>query len=477
VRGIRWGSQVRSLSWPRAIATALVPVGLAALASWPFNAGGELAVSLSLLAVVGAAAFGGRRGGLIAAGASTVVVTILLAPARRSLDMNPWVATLAGVAFLAASVIVGGLVAGGIDERHRAAAGERDARLLGYLATRLLSGEPVQRVLDAFAQALLEPLDLAGCEVHAKLNDEDLTATAGVIDPRGPSHAVPIVIGQVGFGTVTAVRDPGGRAFSRADMEVMEAAAKQAAMALERARMDSNVRRAQIEAETNQLRAALFSSVTHDLKTPLAIIKAGATSLLSSDVVLDKEQERELQTTILEETDRLNRLIGNIMDLARIRAGALAPAREAVDLEEIVHAVAARMRPMLGGIQVRTNIRPEVPEVYADPVQVDQVLTNLLENAVRHSPAGAEVLVSAARYRETAQVRIADQGSGIPPQDREQVFEAFYRRDPASSGSGLGLAIARAMVMANGGRIWIEGAPGGGAAVLFELPTVEEAGD
>jgi signal transduction histidine kinase len=104
-------------------------------------------------------------------------------------------------------------------------------------------------------------------------------------------------------------------------------------------------------------------------------------------------------------------------------------------------------------------------------------LTNLLENAVRHSPAGAEVLVSAARYRETAQVRIADQGPGIPPQDREQVFEAFYRRDPASSGSGLGLAIARAMVMANGGRIWIEGAPGGGAAVLFELPTVEEAGD
>jgi two-component system sensor histidine kinase KdpD len=451
-----------------------VPVGLAALASWPFNAGGELAVSLSLLAVVAAAVFGGRRGGLIAAGASTVVVTILLAPVRHSLHMNPWVAALAGLAFLAASVIVGVVVAGGIDERSRAAAGERDARLLGYLATRLLSGEPVQRVLDAFAQALLEPMDLAGCEVHATLNEEDLTATAGVLDPHGPSHAVPIVIGQVGFGTVTAVRGPGGRAFSRSDTEVMDAAAKQAAMALERARMDSNVRRAQMEAETNQLRAALFSSVTHDLKTPLAIIKAGATSLLSSEVVLDKEQERELHTTILEETDRLNRLIGNIMDLARTRAGALAPAREAVDLEEIVHAALARMRPMLGGIQVRTNIRPEAPEVYADPVQVDQVLTNLLENAVRHSPTGAEVLVSVARYRDSAQVRVADQGPGIPLEDRERVFEAFYRRDPASSGSGLGLAIAQAMVVANGGRIWIEGAPGGGTAVLFELPAVEE---
>ena len=187
-------------------------------------------------------------------------------------------------------------------------------------------------------------------------------------------------------------------------------------------------------------------------------------------------QERELLTTVLEETDRLNRLVGNIMDLAKIRAGALAPQRELLALDEIVNAVLARMRTDLGGVTARTVIRPDVPEISADPVQLDQVLTNLIENAARHSREGGEIQVTAAVFGSGVQIRVVDHGPGIPAKERTKVFEPFYRGEgpPDRPGSGLGLPIARAIVIAHGGRIWIEGAPGGGAAVVFELPIAEE---
>jgi two-component system sensor histidine kinase KdpD len=221
----------------------------------------------------------------------------------------------------------------------------------------------------------------------------------------------------------------------------------------------------------------MFSSVTHDLRTPLASIKAGVTSLLDPSVEYDTRQESELLTTILEETDRLNRLVGNILDLARIRAGALSPVRSDSSLDETVEAVVARMRPRLDHVTVDLRIRDDLPDVPVDGMQMDQVLTNLLENAARYSPAGSTVQVSAAAFRDRAQVRVVDHGPGVPPEDRERVFEAFYRgeRSPETPGSGLGLAIANAIVTAHGGRIWIEGAPAGGTAVVFEIPIQEGA--
>ena len=141
---------------------------------------------------------------------------------------------------------------------------------------------------------------------------------------------------------MVAERPVGGRPFSRDDQLLLEAAARQATAALDRARLDARARMAQLDAETNQLRAAMFSSVTHDLRTPLASIKAGVTSLLDAGVQHDPEQERELLTTILEETDRLNRLVGNLLDLARIRAGALTPTRQPASMDEIVEVVLAQ---------------------------------------------------------------------------------------------------------------------------------------
>jgi two-component system sensor histidine kinase KdpD len=222
----------------------------------------------------------------------------------------------------------------------------------------------------------------------------------------------------------------------------------------------------------------MFSSVTHDLRTPLASIKAGVTSLLDPSVTHDPGQERELLTTVLEETDRLNRLVGNILDLAKIRAGALTPARIPAAIDEIVEATVARMRPQFHGVRVVASIGADLPDVSVDPVQIDQMLTNLLENAIRHSPPEGRVEVQVlapapgADDPDLVRVRVVDEGPGIAPEERERVFDAFYRgaQRPERPGSGLGLAIAKAVVVGHGGRIWIEGAPGGGAAVVFEIP-------
>jgi two-component system sensor histidine kinase KdpD len=221
----------------------------------------------------------------------------------------------------------------------------------------------------------------------------------------------------------------------------------------------------------------MFSSVTHDLRTPLASIKAGVTSLLDESTSYEPAQEHELLLTILEETDRLNRLVGNILDLAKIRAGALIPRRSRIAVDEVAEAVVGRLRLRFDerGVSVEIAIPPNVPEIPADPMQVDQVLTNLLENALRHSPPGGVVRLHLSVIPRGMRIRITDQGPGVPLADREKVFEAFYRSGdlPETPGSGLGLAIAKAMVVAHGGRIWLEDAIGGGAAVVVEFPLEE----
>ena len=475
-RGVQAAGRVTSP--PAVLAVALLSVLVATALVYPFGrTGAQVAVALYLLGVVVSAAVAGLWGGLIAAAASSAGLALVFTPSRFSSATAPVEEFVAAVVFVAVAIVVGLLVSRALAERARASERERDARLLGYLAVKLLSGEPLDRALDDAAAALLDTFGLVAIAIDATVGDRAVSARAvrGGADP-GERIEVPITIGGVTFGTMAATRSAGARPFGTTDRGLLEAAAKQMAVALERARLGERVRGAQVEAEASLLRAAMFSSVTHDLRTPLASIKASVTSLLSDEVVHDPGQQRDLLTTILEETDRLNRLVGNIMDLARVRAGALIPLREPTDVEEVVHAVINRLRPIMPTARFRAQIRPDLPEIFVDPVMLDQGLTNLLENAVRYSPGGSEVIVSAARYHDAVQIRVADQGPGIPEAQREQVFDAFYRGDaePERPGTGLGLAIVAAIATAHGGRVWVEGAPAGGAVLVVEFPMVKE---
>jgi two-component system, OmpR family, sensor histidine kinase KdpD len=469
----------------RAVTTRGVLIGIitplvATVASIPLSAGGpSTAIALFMLAIVIAAVYAGLWSGLLAAGLSALAIPLLLSTPRFTVNLAGTEELVTAIVFLAVALVVGLLVGGATEERSRAARREREARLLGYLSTKLLTGEAPDRVLDDFATVLLEPFGLSACHITVELEGQRLEAHAESRDAErgGPIATLPLVVGTVAFGTLEVERPRGRRPLTRDELLLVEAAAKQAAAALDRARLDARARNAQLDAESSQLRAAMFSSVTHDLRTPLTSIKAGVTSLLDPSVDYDEAQQRELLTTILEETDRLNRLVGNILDLTKIRAGALTPTRQPAAIDEIVEAVLARMGPRLSGVRLHAKIREGLPDVLVDPMQIDQVLTNLLENAARHSPPDGEIQVAVSAFRDVVQVRVADRGPGIPADERERVFEAFYRGSisPETPGSGLGLAIVKAIVVAHGGRIWIEETPGRGTSVVFEIPIDVEA--
>jgi len=433
-------------------------------------------VAIFMLAVTVAAVTGGIWAGIVAALLSSIAVPVIEHP-DLGLQFEQLRDVIAAVVFLAIAVVVGLVVGNAAAERRRATEREREARLLAFLSSKLLSGDVPDRVLDEFVGVLLEPFALASCTVHVTLDGQEISATARRegVEPGGPREILPVVVSSIPLGTLTAERPARGRPFAKRERELLEAATRQAAVALDRARLDARARLAQLDAETSQLRAAMFSSVTHDLRTPLASIKAGVTSLLDASTVHDAAQQRELLTTILEETDRLNRLVGNILDLARIRAGALIPRRMPTAVDEIAEAVVGRMYPQLGDVRVNLQLESDLPEIPADPVQLDQVMTNLLDNAARHSPRGGVIRIHVGAVDDVVRVRVADEGPGIAPEQREKVFEAFYRgrEDPERPGSGLGLAIARAIVTAHGGRIWVEETTGGGSALVFDLPTEE----
>src|SRR5262245_59115742 len=475
----RWGLTPGSGSRIRATVIAIVAPGLALALALIVQPQRELgAASVFVLAVVTASVFGGIWAGIGSSLLGFLALSYFFTEPLHTLRVHNRDDVVALVVFLIVALLVGWVVARAVTERDRATRREREARLLNLFATKALSGEPLERMLDDMAAALVDALRLSSCAIDVRAAGRAYRirrTRPGVSDLE--TLELPITSGDHAFGTLAA-SSPGRDEVSSDDRRLLQAAASQIASDLERARLDAEIAAARLEAETSQARAALFSSVTHDLRTPLTSIKTAVTSLLQVDVRFDQEQARELLQTVLEETDRLNRLVGNILGLAQVRSGSLVPVKEPTALDEVVESVLHRLEPALGSVRVRTIFR-DTPDVPVDPVLIDQVVSNLLENAIRFSPPGGEVTVSVAPWRSAVQVRVADRGPGIAPGDRERVFEPFTQlgnaRPDASRGSGLGLAISRAIVLAHGGRIWSEGSPGGGTAVVFEIPARDAA--
>jgi two-component system sensor histidine kinase KdpD len=253
----------------------------------------------------------------------------------------------------------------------------------------------------------------------------------------------------------------------------LETFANQTALALERAQLADEAQRAEIRAETERMRSSLLSSVSHDLRTPLASITGAASSLLETRAALDTPTSRELLETIQEESERLSRLVNNLLQMTRVESGALQLHRDWLPLEEIVGAALERLKRRLGDRPVSTRLPEDLPLVPVDDVLIEQVLINLLENALKYTPSGSPIEVAAWASEEGVTVEVADRGPGLGPGEEARVFEKFYRgRRTSGGGAGLGLAICRGFIESHGGRIWAENRAGGGAAFRFTLPVV-----
>lgn len=448
-----------------ALALTAVPTLLAAL---PARASTATAAMAYVLSVTVASALGGLRTGLAASVLSFLALNFFFTPPFHTLTVGRVEDVVALAVFLIVSGIVGTLLSRAVAQRARAERREREARLLHRVGTRLLSGEEVGDILESFARAVTELFSLARCEISTELTSEPVV----VETPKGgagePETVEMSARGRrVGEISMTAT-DPAG--LGTDEREVIQTLANQMGLAIEGVRLGGEATSARVEAETNRLRAALFSSATHDLRTPLASITASVTSLQDEETRFTEDDRSELLETIRQEAERLDRLVGDLLDLSRIRAGALIPTKQKASVEELIEGVVGRLHPLLAEHEIVLRFRPDLPEVPMDIVQIDQVLTNLLENAAKHSPPGTQITISAARWQTMIEVRVIDRGTGIPVEERERVFELFATGDGDTRGTGMGLAIGQAIVQSHGGRIWIEGTPGGGTTVVFQLP-------
>ena len=298
----------------------------------------------------------------------------------------------------------------------------------------------------------------------------------------GRGAAIAAVVASVLGHDVLFVEPVGTLTIARADEAVglallLFTAVVTAQLADTARRETEKARQAEVIRRSDELKTALLRAVSHDLRTPLASIKAGVSGLRQPGALYTDDDREELLSAIEEEADRLDRLVGKLLEASTLEAGAASPHKQAEDVGELVRSVVRRLNPILAGRPVRLEVPNDALAAPCDYVQIDHVVTNLLENAIRHTPAGTPITITVGSNDEELTVTVADRGPGIAPAERQRLLRPFERGKTVSGGGGigLGLAIARGFVEAHGGRLWIGETEGGGARFSFTLPLSVEA--
>jgi two-component system sensor histidine kinase KdpD len=370
-------------------------------------------------------------------------------------------------------------------ERRTAAVYAMSRELAATRGLDALIAVTVRHVEDTFrGKAMALVRDAAGrLPVAPDLEEKERGVAQWVLDhgriagagtetlPASRSLYIPLAT-TTGIIGVLAVTPADVRSFRDATLQVLlETFAGQAAVALEREMLAARTQREQLEIEAERLRTSLLSSLSHDLRTPLATISGAASSLLES-TELKQSTRQDLVRSILGESERMNRLIGNLLEMIRVESGALQVHKEWQPLEDVVGVALIRLRDRLRDRPVTVRLPPDLPLVPLDEVLMEQVFVNLLENAAKYTPPEAAIEIAAGAINGAVQVEVADRGPGLPPGEEARVFEKFHRGEStgAAGGIGLGLTICRGIVTAHGGRIWAENRPDGGAMFRFTLP-------
>ncbi|MEW2396157.1 sensor histidine kinase KdpD [Streptomyces sp. NPDC046862] len=410
-------------------------------------------------------------GGLFPALASAVVGSLLLnwffTPPVHTLTIADPKNIVAIAIFVGVAVSVASVVDLAARRTHQAARLRAESEILSFLAGNVLRGETT---LEALLERVRETFGMESVALLERSGETDPWTCAGSVgsEPaRIPDDADVDV--PVGDHMALSLR---GRVLPAADRRVLAAFAAQAAVVLDRQRLRREADRAKELAEGNRIRTALLAAVSHDLRTPLAGIKAAVSSLRSDDVEWSEEDQAELLEAIEEGADRLDHLVGNLLDMSRLQTGTVTPIIRETDLDEVV--------PMaLGGVpedSVELDIPETLPMVHVDRGLLERAVANVVENAVKYSPPGEKVLVSASALGDRVEVRVVDRGPGVPDEARSRIFEPFqrYGDSPRGVGVGLGLAVARGFTEAIGGTLDAEDTPGGGLTMVLAVRTAPQ---
>ncbi|MFD5103326.1 ATP-binding protein [Streptomyces albidochromogenes] len=419
-------------------------------------------VLLFLFLTVLAALLGGLLPALASAAVGSLLLNYYFTPPTRTLTVADPENLVAIVIFFAVAVSVASVVDLAARRTHQAARLRAESEILSFLAGSVLRGETA---LDALLERVRETFAMESVALLERASDVDPWTCAGSVGPRPLTRPEDADVDMpVGDHMALALA---GRVLPAEDRRVLGAFAAQAAVVLDRQRLVGEAEGARKLAEGNRIRTALLAAVSHDLRTPLAAIKAAVSSLRSDDVAWSDADEAELLAGIEDGADRLDHLVGNLLDMSRLQTGTVTPLIRETGLDEVV--------PMaLVGVpdeSVGLDIPETLPMVAVDRGLLERAVANIVENAVKYSPGGTPVSVAASALGARVELRVADRGPGVPDEEKDRIFEPFQRYGdaPRGAGVGLGLAVARGFAEAMGGTLTAEDTPGGGMTMVLTL--------
>jgi two-component system sensor histidine kinase KdpD len=438
-----------------------------------------------LLVVVAAAGIGGIGPGVFASVLGFVVFNFLFLPPYDTFVIGKPEYVVVLFVNLGLSVLISILLGRATERAEAAEAREAELRTLQDLSRELVVRPPgpeayrevIGRVLDTFGYDAGALFVRDAGQAGGLREEVAVGCDPGEIvpewDPRSsdrPPERLPLSVGANNVGLLVL---RGSRpAPSPAESRILRALGDQLALVLERDRLLRSATTAEVYRQTEGLRQALLAAVSHDLRSPLSAIKATVTDLLDEGVSRDPQEWREALREVDAETERLNALIANLLDMSRIEAGVLHARLENVDLADAVATSVKNVGRAWPHVKIRSRVEPG-DVVRADRVFLDRVLANLLDNAARASDGtGSDVEIASQCADRKVTIRVVDHGEGLPPEARESLFHPFYDLDRQNPrlGKGLGLAIAKGFVVAMGGEIWLEETPGGGATFAVAMP-------
>ena len=490
----------RAIPWSSYAAGLLISIACTALAAimFPYFSLTDL-VMVYLLGAAVAALRLGRGPSVMVAIVNTLAFDFVFVPPRYSLAVSNFNYVVTFAVMLAVALIIASLVASVRAQTRVAVARERRTALLYGMSRELVAARgfehltrvAIKHVAETFSgRAVVLLPDEAGRLAHphapvgaGSLPDADLSVAQWVFEhdtPAGlgtdtltgaPAQYLPLRgTGRV-LGVLAVEPSHRRRLLLPEQSHLLETFAGQIALALERAVLAEEAERARVSAETESLRNTLLASISHDLRTPLAVIAGASSALNDASTAFDEPSRRLLASSIESKANEMTQIISNVLDLMRLEAGSVVLHRDWQTVDDLVGSALDRLKARLVDHPVQLDLPPELPPVYVDGALMLQVFTNLLENAAKHTPQGTRITIRASAAEASVRVVVDDTGPGLPG-DAQRLFEKFQRgRDEGNTGgAGLGLAICRAIVNLHGGRIEAARRPGGGARFTFTLP-------